>query len=232
MPPLSTAAPLRLVPPWRQDEARPPVYLVKAATLDERTLFEAELAGAPWNAPRVFDFQLYDCLIDAVSAWYPDEDPDRARLLDIVETAQRDPALLDTAGRQLLAALETQAIENWPAYAQLIGARRRRAAILPLRALKRFLVGVEDAEPAIPFETDRRDGTVSDLTLAYLDPGDLSWLGLEIYRRLYLSADEGKASAPLPSSPPGPVTSQAAGDRRTAGRAGKSPAKSGRKTRV
>jgi hypothetical protein len=222
-----TAHPLRLTPPWREAEQPCPVYLARIATLDERTLFEAELAAPPWNAGKVYDFQLMEQLRAFVDSLYPDEGEDRARILEVLHLALASPAAMDEAGRQLLLHLEEAASQQWAGYAALRGARARRAAIVGPRALRRFLTGWEGVDA--PFQRGG-DGLPTDETLRQIPEHERVWLGAMISNALFLQEPEKKASGSPPPSPPAPEISAAARSRQTAGRAGTSAAKSSRGT--
>ena len=54
---LSTSAPVRWSPPWREGAAGAPVYLIRAGSVIEREMLEAELAGEH-RAGKVFDFHV------------------------------------------------------------------------------------------------------------------------------------------------------------------------------
>lgn len=225
---ISTREPHRITARGREDDPTAPIFLMRVPTLDERTLFEAELASPPWNAGIVHPFQLIHALEDAADALATEPD-DRARLQEVLDYAQRDPDALDDSGRALLTAFQDTAAAHWPAYQTLIRKQERRRVVGPALALKRFLCGWENMPVAFGAGID---GAATDATLEALSAIDRLWLGYEIQARLYLSADEGKASAPPQSSPSGPATSPADGGQRTAGRAGGSAKTSGRKTRA
>jgi hypothetical protein len=209
---------------------RQPTYLARVATFDERTLFEATLAAPPWSAGRVFDFQLLDALEAAASDRMADAPPeDQQRLADAFETARRAPGGLDQSQRVLIAELEKIEEQAPGRYSELVAARRRRAVALPTLALRWFLAGWEDRDE--PFATRPEDGRISDAALQSIPEAERLWLGIKLYAMLYPSAIEGKPLPSSPSSPPARQTSRGGGGRRTAGRAGKSPARSTPKTR-
>jgi len=219
----SIREPLRLSPPWANENGLP-TFLVKPATFEERTLFEADLSGR-WRAPRVMGWQLLAEMEEAIAAWTAEGSADRARLLEAIARARAGEA--DPADRALLESLEQQAIGGWPPYAALVEAQRRRAAVLPAFAVRTFLVGWEGRAQDF---TARADGSADDPALASIADDEIRWLGHAIYRRLFLGEGEGNSSAPPPSSPPARKTSAAASGPKTAARAGKSTASSGRKT--
>lgn len=225
---ITANAPLRLTPPWREAEAPPPVYLFRVASMDDRTLFDAELAAPPWNAGKVYDFQLLEQLRDYVETLYPDAGEDRQRIDEILHLSLAAPGQIDAAGLTILLALEDAASTAWPPYAALRGARARRAVITGPRALKRFLIGWEGVDA--PFARGG-DGLASDETLRQMAEDERIWLGATVARALFLQEPEKKASGSLPPSPPTRKISAAAKGRQTAGRAGRSAAKPSPKTR-
>lgn len=222
---LSVKEPRRLWVPGTENAPAAPVFLVRCSTLDQRAIFEAELAGPPWNAARVHDFQLVDELKEAVNAWAdPDDLP---RLLEVLELRRRAQPL-DEGGAALLAALEEAATRNWPGYGALMQRRHNRTVLAPHLALRRFLCGWENVDA--PFETDRH-GYPTDSTLEVMTEFERLLIGRLILGGLYVSADEGNGSRSPSKSPAGRGTSRAAAGQRTAGRGGKSLAASGPKTR-
>jgi len=222
---ISARQPVRLAAPG----AAGVDFLARPGTVMDRDLLEAELAGPRFNAGRVFDFQLIDALEDALDAWKPADDPDRAPLAELLHLARHAPADLSDSQRQLLAGFEETAREHWHAFAALANRRARREILMPALAVSWFLTGWEGIEQ--PFETGV-DGRPTDRTLAAIPSTVRLWLGLEILKLLYLGPDEGKASGSPPSSPPGRGTLRAAGGRQTAARAGKSQGSATRKTRA
>lgn len=224
---LFSKQPLRIPVRGREDDPSAPIFLMRMPTLDERTLFEAELAGPPWNAGVVYGFQLAEQLDAAAEALAANAD-DLARVREVLHFARHDPDALDDGARALLAAFQEAAAEHWPGYQALLRKQERRRLAAPALALRRFLIGWENIDT--PFEIEPT-GCVSDATLESLSEMERFWLGHEIHARMYVSAERGKASAPPSSSPAGPATSEADGDHRTAGRDGKSATTSGKKTR-
>lgn len=225
---LGTAEPLRLEVPATTNPARP-VYLARVASFDERTQFEAELAAPPWNAGRVYDFQLVDALEEASLERLADAPAEhRQRVAEAFHRARTDVANLPPEDRQLIADLERIEQQAPGRYSDLVAARRNRAIMLPSVAIRRFLIGWEGRDE--PFTT-RPDGRPDDAAMRSIPEAERLWLGVRLYAMLYLSDDEGKASPSPPQSPPGQATSRAGGGRQTAGRAGKSTARSTRKTR-
>lgn len=225
---LSTAAHLRLQVPEKINPTRP-VYLARVASFDERALFEAELAGPPWNAGRVYDFQLLDALEAATLSRMVDAPSDQqGRVAEAFQRARTDTANLPEADRQLIADLERIEGQTPGRYAELVAARRARAVVLPTVAMRRFLLGWEGR--AVDF-TARWDGCPDDAALKTVPEAERLWLGVQLYAMLYPSVDEGKPLRSPPPSPRGPATSKVGGGRKTAARAGKSAAKSTRRTR-
>lgn len=215
----------RVTLPGKEADPDAPAFLVRVAGIDRRALFEAELSGPPWNGGRVHDFELAEELAAAAGAWLEPADlPTMAAVLQL----RRIGEPLDAAQMAILSTLETQAAQNWPPYQALLRRRHNRHVLGPLLALRRFLVGWENIDA--PFAADR-EGCPTDATLDVLSEVERHLVGRLILGGLHLSADEGNGFAPPMQSPAGPATSGAAGGRKTAGRAGKSTAESGPKTR-
>lgn len=222
---LSAKALRRVYLPGAEGKPDAVAFLVKVATLDERDLFEAELAGPPWNAGIVYDFQILDALEEAARAWM---DGDHLATIEGAIQARRAGVDLDTAQKAILLTLEQSAARNWPAFQLLEQRRQNRHLLAPALALRRFLRGWENLDAS--FETGA-DGLPTDATLEHLSRIERLLVGRRILATLHLSADEGNGSASPTKSTAGPASSQAAGGRQTAGRGGKSGARSTPKTR-
>jgi hypothetical protein len=214
-------APLRIEVPAALNP-KSPVYFGRVAGVTDRALFEAELSAPPWNAGRVFDFQLVDALEASVQERL---DPELAApLLDVLMRLRHDPGSLTVNDRGVIAEMEEAESQRPGAYASLLAARRRRASLLPLLALRRFLTGWDRPEPFVL----AHDGGPDEATLELIPETERLWLGSQLWARQKVQPDEGKPSPSPPPSPPAPATSKAGGGRKTAGRAGKSRAKSTR----
>ena len=220
----STKAPRRVQLPGAEGKPGAVTFLVKVVSLDERDLFEAELAGPPWNAGLVYEFQFLDALEEAARAWL---DGDHLATVEAALQQRRAGRKLDTAQQAILLTLEEEARRNWPGFQLLERRRQNRHLLAPALALRRFLQGWEGFDQ--PFDLGA-DGYVNDATLERLTQLERLLVGRVILRGLHLTADEGNGSASPTKSSAGLATSRAAGGRRTAGRAGKSASSSTRKT--
>lgn len=221
---LSTNALRRVRLPGAEGKADAAVFLAKVPSLDERDLFEAELAGPPWNAGLVFEFQLLEALEEAARAWL---DGDSLARTDAAIQARRSQQELDQGQQAIMLSLEQNAGRAWPAFQHLEQRRQNRHVLGPALAIRRFLRGWENFDA--PFVVGA-DGCPTDETLGHLGRIERQLVGRLILNGLHLTADEGNGSAPPSKSSAGQKTSQAAGDRQTAGRAGKSGTGSTRKT--
>lgn len=225
---LSTAEPVRFTPAFLQGRDDAPVFLIRPGTLIERAQLEAELAGPPYNAGRVFPWDLADAAADAARALLSGDD--LGQVLDALATLKQAQGIetLPQEQRQLLVAIDTALMQEWPEYAELRSREARRQEILPLLAAQRFLVGWEGFDT--PFTTGK-DGRPSETALRVLGALYLPSVGYEAYRLLYAEEQRPLSASPSKSGPDR-VTSPAAGAPPSAARAGKLTAKSGRKTRA
>ncbi len=225
---LSTTEPVRFTPPWLAGNADAPVFLIRPGSLIERAQLEAYLAGPECNAGRVFPWDLADAASDAARALLDGDD--LGQVLEALATLRGARGLesLPQDQRQLLVAIDGALMQAWPEYAELRAREARRQELLPLVACQRFLVGWEGFET--PFTPDKH-GKPSESSLRVLGSLFLPAVGMEAYRLLYAEEQRPLSDAPSKSAPARPI-SPAAGVRRSAAKAGKSPVRSGRKTRV
>lgn len=225
---LTTTEPVRFTPPFMAGQADAPVFLIRAGSVVERAQLEAALAAPPYNAGRVFPWDLADAAADAARALLTGDDLGLVLEALAAMKASMGLAALPVEQRQLLSGVDEALTAHWPEYAELRQQEARRNELLPLLAAQRFLVGWEGVET--PF-TLGKDGRASDASLRALGQFLLPLVGREAYRLLY-AEEQRPLSSPPSKSGPGPVTSPAVGDRRSTVKAGKSPASSGRKTRA
>lgn len=223
---LSTSEPVRFTPAWLAGRDGAPVFMIRPGTLTERSQLEADLASHPYNAGRVYSWDMADVATDAARALLQGE--------DLAQVLEALAALRGSAGgevplehRQLLIGIDGALMEAWPEYAELRAREARRTEFLPLVAAKRFLVGWEGLDT--PFTTDKA-GKASDDALRALGALFLPAVGMECYRLLYAEAQRPLSEPPSKFAGSGLTTSPAAGARRSAAKAGKSTGKSGRKT--
>jgi hypothetical protein len=224
---LSTSKPVRFTPSWLDGQDGAPVFLIRPGSVIERGELESDLASHPFNAGKVYPWDMANVAGDAARALLSGED--LATVLEALGHLRggQEMAALDADTRQLLIGIDGALMDAWPEYAALRKREARRTEFLPLLAAKRFLVGWEGLEAE--FSADK-DGKASDAALRALGPVFLPAVGMEAYRLLY-AEDQRPLSAPPSKSGPGPETSPAASKRRSAAQAGTSRARSGRKTR-
>lgn len=207
--------------PWA-DEPADPKYFVKAATVEERELFEAEAAA--FRAARVFPWDLQNAFFDGLKALLPADPEEVERIQDINLRVTSG----DEASAAELAELQevTDALtEYWPGYRKLVEQTARREAIMPVLAVRRFLQGWERVKDQdgqdVPLKRGL-DGRVTDGCMQHMDTVTIRSLGLFIYNALYAVGAEKNS---VPPSKSGSV-------RKTSSRAGrgKSATTSGKKT--
>ena len=217
---LSTTEPVRFTPAFMVGKADAPVFLIRPGSVVERAQLEAALAAPPYNAGRVFPWDLADAAADAARALLTGDD--LGQVLDALAAmkASLGLAALPDDQRQLLLGIDDALTSHWPEYAALRQQEARRNELLPLLAAQRFLVGWEGIEA--PF-TRGKDGRASDDALRILGQFFLPLVGREAYRLLY-AEEQRPLSLPPSKSGPAPVISPAVAKRRSGAKAGKSPA--------
>jgi len=218
---LSTKDAQRHTPSWLSGE-KAPVYLIRPGSVIERSLVEAELAGE-YQAGRVFAFELLEAFQKGVRALLPD-DPEADQLVSLAAAEAGGETLSAEEARQVADARVALG-EHWPDYRALNARIARRKEIAPVLALRRFCVGWENVE--VPFARGP-DGLVTLDALARLDPLEMLSAGNHAYGLLFPGELEGN-SPPPSQSDDGPTTSTSDAPSPAAG---KSKARSGRKTRA
>lgn len=227
--------PVRYTPPWVND-SDPPVFFLRAGTVIERELFEADLAGR-FNARVVYAHELRDAMLSGIKQFAEPDDRDRLMEVALAGLAGR---LEIEADKALYTALETQMRENWPPYHALHQRLETRRALIPTLAFMKFCVGweyvfaVDDLEPLV-FARDGI-GLVDQDVMRRLDPLMLRSAGNAAYQLLFPSAEQRKNSAPLSKSGGAKATSispppKPASTRTAARKGGSSTGRSGGKTR-
>ena len=216
-----SAAPAPFVPLWYLDQSGTPrpdarTYLLRPGTITDRALFEGVIAGPPYNAGRVFPWDLITAAENAVTHLL-DGDA-RGQVLEAL-AAQRanilSPETLPPEHTQLLAGIE-MALRTWPEYAELRAAEARRAHVLPMLAAKWFLAGWEGIDQ--PF-TLGPDGKASEAALAAIPAHDFNALGWHAYNAMYAEQHRPLSKPPSTAAATRP-RSGAGGNRRKARVAG------------
>jgi hypothetical protein len=223
---LSTAQPIRWQAEWDAKEADGAVFYYRAATVTERELFEAEAAG--YRATRVFPWDITNQFFAGLRALLPDDAESVDRLADVHRRSVYGEELEPTEQAEL-DQVSDALMQHWPGYRLLIEQAARRDAVMPVLAVRRFVVGwdhVLDASGAPVAFTRGLDGMVPETALNHITALTLKSLGMEIYGNLYATG-EAKNSAPLLKSGGGQRTSKV---RRSATTRGKSAKTSGPKT--
>lgn len=224
----TSTAGVPFTPQWRAGQDDAPVFLIRPASILERGQFEATLAGPPYNAGRVFPWDLAAAAEEAARALLDGEH--LGQVLEALAAMRQtlDMDALPLEQKQLLTAIDPVLSDHWPEYAELRRRDARRAELLPTLAVKHFLKGWDWGDRAFTFG---KDGLVSDETLRALGVFEMRAIGLEAYR--LMNAEEQLPLSPPPSkSGPAPPTSPAEKPRRSVVKGGKSATVSGRKTRA
>lgn len=222
---LSTAQPIRWQAEW-DVKTGGAVFYYRAATVTEREMFEAEAAG--YRAGRVFPWDLTKQFFAGLSALLPNDPESIDRLAD----AQRRSMYgedLEAAEQAELDQVSDALIQHWPGYRLLIEQTARRDAVMPVLAVRRFVVGWENVfdDNGAPVACTRGlDGMITEDSLRNVVPLTLKSLGMEIYSNLYATGEAKNSEPPLKSGG-GQRTST---PRSSVKRAGKSAKTSGQKT--
>lgn len=215
----STTASVPFTPPWLEGLPEAPVFHLRAGSVVERGLMQAELAGEH-RAGQVYDFELRREMRAGVVVLLA-EDPELDTVLGAIEEEAElvgDAELSDDQVR-LLKDVRDILRQHWPDYRDLIAQLERRRQVAPIVALKRFCVGWEGAigdqgEPA-PFARGR-DGLVTDAALAGLSGLELINVGNRAYSLQFAAGQAGNSprpglSAKDPTTSPSDDTSTADG---------------------
>jgi hypothetical protein len=178
--------------PMKKGGKRPklPVFILKAGSITERDLFEAELEGR-YGAGMVMSFQLLDAAVNGVRALLGDEGgaieellrADYASSLSAADGEQLSP--IDKA--KLKSATEILA-GSWPEYAGLVEREARRNSLLPTLAFSRWCDGWENLADRhgkpVEFARDATGG-IPDGVLRRVDFTMIRSAGLEAYALQY-----------------------------------------------
>lgn len=197
---IDARTPVRYTPPWLANQSDPPVFLIRAGTVLERQMFEADLAGR-FNARTVWPHELREALDSGIRA-LADVD-DQERLLRVAAGAVQQ-TLTDEGDKALFTSIDAQFRVHWPPYHALQQRIETRRALIPVLAFMKFVVGweyvfaIDDAEPLV-FARDTF-GYVDQAVLGRLDPLVMRVVGSEAYQMLTPSEAQRKNSAPRSKS--------------------------------
>lgn len=204
----NTTEPGPFTPPWLADDPAAPAFRLRAGSVIEREMLEAELAGE-YRAGRVWPYELAQVLADAFRAIGGE---DASMLIDLVQrelahTVGDGEPLGDTE-RATLDGARQVAVEHWPDYAALVGQMQRREALLPVLAFRRFCTGWDN----LPVTFARGlGGMIADAALKGVKPLYIRAAGIAAYNLLYLDESAEKNSAPPSSSNDAPPISGSGG---------------------
>ena len=215
-------APVRFTPGWLCDAAGAPnpgapVFFVRPGTLIDLGQVDAELAGPPYSAGKVFPWDLVTAAEEAARALLDGDALGQVlEAFAALRAAGFDINAVPDEQKQLLKAIEP-ALATWPDYGELRRREARREELLPLLCAKRFLTGWDNLET--PFAAGR-DGFVTDAALIGVPEFQRRSVGVHAYN--LMQAGVHRPLSPPPSkSGPAPKPSPAAKPRRSAAKAGK-----------
>jgi hypothetical protein len=210
----SVAAAIPFTPSWLTDEPDPPVYRLRAGSVIERELMEAELAGE-FSAGTVYQWELHA----AILAGFEHLGGDDAEGLVELANMELAGAEMDDAQRATLADAKRVLQQHWPEYRALTAQMERRNTLLPVVAFRRFCVGwenvVQRADGGVSFARGP-DGCVAEVALKRVDPLHLRAAGIRAYSIQYGAGMEKNSDAPSRSGD-GPGTSHSGAITETAG---------------
>jgi hypothetical protein len=202
---ISRQNPDRFTPAARQDEDRPPVYLIAPLSWREKAEWQSDLvlAGASrWPSDLA--------VIDAVRLAVLDVQPDNeAELLSAIDEF-RDAVVAQEAGagqvpvalREAYGAVEAR-LRGHPGVALLLSERIMFALLAPPLCAARALVGWEN----VPLTFERRGGKVPDALIGCIPADDLTAIGGRALALMRVSDEEKKASDSPSLSPDDPKIS-------------------------
>jgi len=218
---LSTKEIHRHTPPWRKDDGAP-VFLLRAGSVIDRAMVEAELAGEH-QAGRIFAFEFLEAFRQGVTALGSADDAAYLIGLAEAEAALEGSEALPEGEAKTLAEARVELGKYWPDYRALLAQQARRLEIAPIIALRRFCTGWENV--AAPFVRGP-DGLLSLDALARLDPLDMRSAGSAAYGLLYPKDLAGNSPQPSQSDESLPLSTADEPSKKD----GKSTGKDGRKT--
>lgn len=211
---------VRYTPPWFADQADAPVFLLRAGTVMERELMEAELAGE-CRAGAVWPWELQEAVIDGLRALAGDD----AETLIALAEADRVDGIESEAEKATLAQALDVLGAHWPRYRALVAQMERRRQLFPYIAFRRFCCGWENL--SVQFSRDHQ-GFVSDEACSQIDTLSLIAAGRQAYTLQFPGgAEEKNFDAPSKSADTPEISNSGA----TSMKAGKSRGKSTPKTR-
>ncbi|MCZ4340575.1 hypothetical protein O4H52_03080 [Sphingomonadaceae bacterium G21617-S1] len=148
----TSKAPIRYIPEiFDQADTSAPVFLIRPGDPIERAQLEAELAGE-CRAGLVFDAELQRAFTEGVTVLMSGDDGlEELLALAAAEAGLGDGEKLPATDRQILARARDVLEEHWPEYGLLVAQQKRRRQMLPLFAFRRFVVGWDNIDEALPF---------------------------------------------------------------------------------
>lgn len=209
MIPTSTT-PVRFVPQFFDaDDPTAPAFYLRAGSVIERDMLEAELAGE-YRAGQVYGPEYATAFAEGVTVLMAD-DPGRDTLLALAaaEKALAPGQRLASDEEQLLKRARELVTEHWPDYRALIAQANRRHQILPLVAFRRFCTGWENIEEALPFATGP-DRLVTLAAAGSIPSLLMKLAGLHAFGMLYAGGQAKNSEAPSKSGEAPPTSTSGA----------------------
>lgn len=178
--------------PWRLGDSPAPAFYFRAASVIERSEFEAELAGEH-RAGQVFPWALDEAFEAGLTALLG-EDADG--IADLVQLAAQDRAGEDLGPEEAARLEEASDLieQHWPPYRRLLAQAQRRNAVAPVLAFQWFCAGWDGQ--AVDYATGF-DGKVKPELLNDLDPMELRGAGLYAFNLQYMTSAEKNLGPPL-----------------------------------
>ncbi|BBK30313.1 hypothetical protein EDC65_2242 [Stella humosa] len=183
----------------------PPTYLVNVPTPLTRPVYQRAIVASGVHWPD--DRELMAALRREVAVALDEDDPERARLLDLIDHYSAIGA--EAAGAEVTAEvnrIEFAVRQSSRAFAAVVAQRSYFQEMVPLIGAQVFLRGRENPDRIFR----RREGLVTDEELATIPPGELAEVCHHIQGLIYLRpAQEKNSDGPSPSRG-GPPTSPVA----------------------
>tara|TARA_R110000868_G_scaffold92872_6_gene257520 strand:- start:3123 stop:3686 length:564 start_codon:yes stop_codon:yes gene_type:complete len=169
-------------PSWLEGNAEPPRFFLRAGSVIEREMMEAELAGE-YQAGGVWPWDLHAAVLNGIRTLLGE---DGAQLTAIAE-ADFGGTLESAEERAQLVEVKRILALHWPEYQHLQAQMERRNAVLPVLAFRRYCVRWDNLPFSYATDMDR---FVSKVVLPQIDPLQLRAAGLRAYALQYAAGAE------------------------------------------
>ena len=193
-------AAIAFTPEWRKGDDNPATFLLRAGTVIEREMMEAELAGELLAGP-VWPWELHEAILSG----FRELGGEGAETLISLAEADQAGALESEEEKQQLAEAIAILARHWPPYKRLRQQQTLRNGLLPAVAFRHFCVGWENVPhaqegEALAVYAAGFDKCVTADAMEQIDPLDLRAAGLRAYSLQYGGGEEKNSAAPSKSA--------------------------------